>query len=101
MNAVDTNELIYAVDPRDPAKRAKALALLESMTDGVLLWQVALEYLAACRKLEPHGYSLAEGWENIHDHAARRDSRKLPSSATSSKRTLRRLLTPACSIVTP
>jgi predicted nucleic acid-binding protein len=65
MNAVDTNILIYSHDPRDPAKRATAISLLGSLTDPVLLWQVAVEYLAACRKLEPHGYSLAQGWQDI------------------------------------
>lgn len=67
MNAVDTNVLVYAVDPRDPAKRAVALTLLESLPDAVLLWQVAVEYLAACRKLEPYGYSLTQGWEDVRD----------------------------------
>lgn len=65
MNAVDTNVLIYAHDPRDPAKRSTALSLLGSLTDGVLLWQVAVEYLAACRKLETYGYSLAQGWQDV------------------------------------
>lgn len=67
MNAVDTNVLVYAHDPRDPVKRDTALALIGSLTDGVLLWQVAVEYLAACRKLEPHGYSLREGWQDVRD----------------------------------
>jgi predicted nucleic acid-binding protein len=43
MNAVDTNILIYARDPRDPTKQALATALLSSLTDAVLLWQVACE----------------------------------------------------------
>ena len=46
MNAVDTNILIYVNDPRDPIKQAKASSLVLSLTDGVLLWQVACEYLA-------------------------------------------------------
>jgi len=65
MNAVDTNILIYAHDPRDPVKRSAALTLLASLDDAVLIWQVAAEYIAACRKLEPHGYSLAHGWHDI------------------------------------
>lgn len=44
MNAVDTNILIYARDPRDPIKQATAEDLISSMVDGVLLWQVACEY---------------------------------------------------------
>ncbi|WP_146003501.1 PIN domain-containing protein [Fischerella thermalis] len=51
MNAVDTNILIYVSDPRDPAKQTMAASLVSSLTDGVLIWQVACEYLAASRKL--------------------------------------------------
>jgi len=40
MTAVDTNVLVYAHDPREPAKRTVALSLLDSLDDGVLLWQV-------------------------------------------------------------
>lgn len=50
MNAVDTNVLLYAHDPRDPDKQATAAALLQSLTDGVLLWQVACEYLVVTNK---------------------------------------------------
>ncbi len=67
MNAVDTNILLYVHDPRDPGKQATATALLQSMTDGVLLWQVACEYLSASRKLEPLGYSRVQAWQGIHD----------------------------------
>jgi len=49
MNAVDTNVLIYVNDPRDPVKQALAASLVSSLTDGVLVWQVACEYLAASR----------------------------------------------------
>lgn len=66
MNAVDTNILLYVHDPRDQAKQAMAATLLQSLTDVALLWQVACEYLAASRKLEPLGYSLSEAWQNIH-----------------------------------
>ncbi len=67
MNAVDTNVLIYAHDPRDPAKQAIATSLLASLTDGVLLWQVACEYIAAARKLAPFGFNLAQAWADIAD----------------------------------
>ena len=67
MNAIDTNVLIYAHDARDPRKQTTALSLIESQVDGVLLWQVACEYLAASRKLESHGYSLQQAWRNIRD----------------------------------
>jgi hypothetical protein len=66
MNAVDTNVLLYVHDPRDLDKQATAAALLESLTDGVLLWQVACEYIAASRKLQPFGYSFTQAWEDIN-----------------------------------
>lgn len=55
MNAVDTNILIYANDPRDPVKQNKAVELIDTLTEGVLLWQVACEYVAASRKLAAYG----------------------------------------------
>lgn len=67
MNAVDTNILIYVNDPRDLIKREIASSLVSSLTDGILLWQVACEYLAASRKLEPLGYDRAQAWQYIRD----------------------------------
>ena len=67
MNAVDTNILLYIHDPRNPAKQATAASLVQSLNDGVLLWQVACEYLAASRKLEPLGYSRSQAWQDIRD----------------------------------
>ncbi len=67
MNAVDTNILIYVNDPRDPVKQTIASSLVSSLTDAVLLWQVACEYLAASRKLEPLGYDRAQAWQYIRD----------------------------------
>ncbi len=67
MNAVDTNVLIYAHDPRDTRKQSAASTQIESLKDGVLLWQVACEYLAASRKLEPLGYSVAAAWQDLRD----------------------------------
>ncbi|HUE82980.1 MAG TPA: PIN domain-containing protein [Pyrinomonadaceae bacterium] len=60
MNAVDTNVLIYARDPRDPVKQQKARALTANLTDGALLWQVACEFIAASRKLTAVGYTQAQ-----------------------------------------
>lgn len=65
MNAVDTNVLIYAHDPREPSKQAAALEVLASLDDGALLWQVACEFLSASRKLEPMGYSRDHAWSEI------------------------------------
>jgi predicted nucleic acid-binding protein len=66
MNAVDTNVLIYVHDPRDPGKQATAEALVASLIDGVLLWQVACEFIAASRKLGSYGFSREEAWLEIH-----------------------------------
>jgi predicted nucleic acid-binding protein len=49
MNAVDTNILIYAHDTRYPAKLVIAETLIRTLMDGILLWQVACEYVAAVR----------------------------------------------------
>jgi predicted nucleic acid-binding protein len=67
MNAVDTNVLIYARDPRDSDKQAAAIVLLSSLTVGALLWQVACEYIAASRKLEPFGYDRAQALADVAD----------------------------------
>ena len=65
MNAVDTNILIYAHDPSNTAKMNTAIALLDSLSDGILLWQVACEFLWVSRKLELHGYTQAQAWSEI------------------------------------
>jgi predicted nucleic acid-binding protein len=67
MNAVDTNILIYVNDPRDPVKQEIASSLVLSLADGVLVWQVACEYLAASRKLEALGYDRAQAYQYIRD----------------------------------
>ena len=65
MNAVDTNVLIYAHDPRDTTKNAIAISLVDSMFDGVLLWQVACEFLWVSRKLVPFGYDQTQAWSEV------------------------------------
>jgi predicted nucleic acid-binding protein len=67
MNAVDTNVLIYVNDPRDPVKQETATSLVGALTEGVLLWQVACEYLAASRKLEAVGYNSTQAYQYIRD----------------------------------
>ena len=67
MNAVDTNILIYVNDPRDAAKQRGATSLVAELTDGVLLWQVASEYLAASRKLELLGYDKTQAHQYVRD----------------------------------
>lgn len=66
MNAVDTNVLIYAHDPRDPVKQNKAVALIDTLNDGVLLWQVACEYVAASRKLAAFGLDQQRALVELH-----------------------------------
>ena len=65
MNAVDTNVLIYAHDPRDPTKNSIAISLVNSLIEGALLWQVACEFLWASRKLVPFGYDQTQAWSEI------------------------------------
>lgn len=65
MNAVDTNVLIYARDPRDPSKHERARQLTADMPDGGLLWQVACEFIAASRKLTEVGYTQAQAWREL------------------------------------
>lgn len=67
MNAVDTNILIYSRDPRDPRKQSAANSLLTSLTDAVLLWQVACEYVAASRKLAQFGYDQSQAMADVSD----------------------------------
>jgi predicted nucleic acid-binding protein len=65
MNAVDTNILIYARDPRDPIKHQKARTLTANLTDGALLWQVSCEFIAASRKLTAVGYTQSQAWREL------------------------------------
>ena len=67
MNAVDTNVLLYVHDPRDPDEQQIASLLIPSLEDSVLLWQVACEYIAASRKLEPFGYKQNKAWEDVQN----------------------------------
>ena len=46
MDAVDTNVLIYAHDPRDPVKQNQAVELIASLIDGAL---------ASCRLVPDSG----------------------------------------------
>src|SRR5438067_13435037 len=67
MTAIDTNILFYAHDRSDERKMRIAANLIASLDDGVLLWQVACEYLWASRKLETQSYSYSDAMEDIHD----------------------------------
>ena len=65
MIAVDTNILIYACDQSEPRRQPIALDLIAGCTDGVLLWQVACEFLAASRKLSRQGFTPAHAWNRL------------------------------------
>jgi predicted nucleic acid-binding protein len=71
MNAVDTNVLIYARDPRDPVKWNKARELSHDMPNGALLWQVGCEFIAASRKLTGIGYTQEQAWRELEQLRAR------------------------------
>jgi predicted nucleic acid-binding protein len=67
MIAVDTNVLIYACDQSDPRRQSIALDLIAACTDGVLLWQVACEFLAASRKLSKQGFTSTHAWSRLSE----------------------------------
>jgi predicted nucleic acid-binding protein len=81
MTAFDTNILIYACDRSDPRRQAVALNLIDRTTDGVLLWQVACEFIAASRKLAGQGFSPQQAWDRLAEFAAMFPL-VLPTSAT-------------------
>lgn len=60
MTVLDTNVLIYACDKSEPERQQKALTLIDRVTDGVLPWQVACEFIAATRKLQGQGFTPAD-----------------------------------------
>ena len=67
MIAVDTNVLIYACDQSDPRRQAIALDLIATCTDGVVLWQVACEFLAASRKLNKQSFTPTHAWSRLSE----------------------------------
>ena len=65
MIALDTNVLIYACDRSNPQRQQTAIQLVASSSDGVLLWQVACEFVAASRKLSTQGFSASDAWSRL------------------------------------
>jgi len=47
-----------------------ALDLVSNAHDGVLLWQVACEFVAASRKLKDRGFTTVDGWNRLADYQA-------------------------------
>jgi predicted nucleic acid-binding protein len=78
MNAVDTNIWIYCHDSRDPIKQATAKQTMIAAQPLALLWQVGCEFIAACRKLEPFGFSRDEAWDALADMCANAKEILLP-----------------------
>jgi hypothetical protein len=62
MIAFDTNSLLYACDRADPSRQQIAIDLIANSRDGVLLWQVACEFVAASRKLGGQGFTPSNAW---------------------------------------
>ena len=70
MIALDTNVLIYACDRASPQRQQQAAELIERATDGVLLWQVACEFVAASRKLAGQGFTASDAWSRLAEFQA-------------------------------
>jgi predicted nucleic acid-binding protein len=67
MIALDTNILIYACDKSDARRQQIALDLIADAVDGILLWQVACEFVAASRKLSAQGFTAAHAWSRLSE----------------------------------
>jgi predicted nucleic acid-binding protein len=67
MIAFDTNVLLYACDRADPRRQQIAIDLIASRREGVLLWQVACEFVAASRKLSAQGFTAADAWNRLSE----------------------------------
>lgn len=65
MTALDTNVLLYACDKSDRRRQQIALDLVGATTDGLLLWQVACEFVAASRKLKEQGFTPTDAWDRL------------------------------------
>ena len=67
MIAIDTNILIYACDKSDARRQQIALDLIAEAVDGILLWQVACEFVAASRKPSAQGFTAAHAWSRLSE----------------------------------
>ena len=70
MIAIDTNVLLYACDRADSRRQQIAIDLVTSRRDGVLLWQVACEFVAASRKLSAQGFTASDAWNRLAEFLA-------------------------------
>ena len=70
MIALDTNILLYACDRADSRRQQIAIDLIANSRDGVLLWQVACEFVAASRKLNAQGFTPSDAWNRLTEFLA-------------------------------
>jgi predicted nucleic acid-binding protein len=70
MIALDTNVLLCACDRADPRRQQIAIDLVTNSRDGVLLWQVACEFVAASRKLSAQGFTASDAWNRLAEFLA-------------------------------
>jgi predicted nucleic acid-binding protein len=70
MTGLDTNILVYACDKSEPVRQAKAMNLVSASTDGIMLWQVACEFVAASRKLNDQGFTAEHAWNRLAEYLA-------------------------------
>lgn len=70
MIALDTNVLLYSCDQADRRRQRKALELVSGTVEGVLLWQVACEFVAASRKLSAQGFTADHAWDRLAEFLA-------------------------------
>jgi predicted nucleic acid-binding protein len=59
--------LIYSCDQADGRRQRRAFEILSGTEDGVLLWQVAAEFVAASRKLASQGFTPAKAWDRLQE----------------------------------
>ena len=82
MNAVDTNIFAYTFDTAAHAKQEAAKTLLGRLVlipgETVMLWQVAVEFLACLRKAESRGRMTGDQVKNIFRDTLRLFTLKLP-----------------------
>lgn len=67
MNAVDTNVLLYACDKSDSRRYAIAGSVIRQTEGGILVWQVAAEFVAAGRRLETRGFTREIAWARLNN----------------------------------
>jgi predicted nucleic acid-binding protein len=79
MIALDTNIWIYSHDTRDASKQAQAQSLIQQVQPSLALpWQIGCEFIAACRKLQPLGFSMQDAWDGLRDMQAMAAALLLP-----------------------